>query len=550
MWLIMIENLHNPFIGTGIKPATYDSAGIKNAMAQCLSLGGVVQLEDATYTGIFSDSIDITQYPGVSVVGIKPTFTSTGNVSIATEVYTGGSRLQGFGFYGNNTSLPSPITNFGSNAIQGIELRDFLIQGTTGRALDFGAHNSIGLNLCNIDVMLMDCGSADYAAAFVNFANCDNITITTLNSSNLLSGGGVLFKSDVSSAVFIPGNSSISLMQQSYYRINTGVVFTASAGSLLNSLDVKRLQVNKYGQGSFTQNAVFTSASSSIAVTNCEELPVGMPINFTTTANGVTVNLTYVVLSVSATSGAGNITIAASPDSTAITATGSSTLSLVSSGFPNLSVISESSTSNVQSSAFQKLDLESINAVQLWCSRTKECIFNLAEISSSSDQNIVLRNTSNCTTYTQNAATKLDFDAVSAASHRNHGSYNGAPLQYLGWGVMNGHTVGSRGATVAAGAAAGSGATVSNSGGVYDNYGQITVTPAGTPTAGVVATLTFKIPKENACVILTPANAATNALSGAAKIRAQTTPRGTGFDLYVDTALVAGTTYIVNWQAP
>lgn len=563
------KNLNAPsgeIVGTyGYVPAGTTSSDI-HAVAAWVSAngGGTVHLQATIYTGstgTSSDDINCALYPGVSFVGVKPAFTSSGNVAISSEVYLSGTQLSGFGFYGNNIPLGTPIANFGSNAIQGIRIVDMLIANCARRALDFGATNSMGLNLCEIDVILMDCGPTDYAASFVNFANCDKLNVKSLCSLTFFTGGGVQFRADVNGAsVFIPGNSIINAFTQSYYRLNIGMVLGAGNNAYLNSLK-GNLQANKYaasGQTPFTQTATFAASSSSIAVTNCEELPVGMPVWFTATNGTIGVyyaNSAYFVLTRSAASGAGTVTIGASPIAAAFAAGSGAaglTLSMVSGGWPCLNVTADTSTAYVENNSFSKLDLESLGAPLAVLMHASASEFNFTAMEPTTSVPSIIQRSCNELKIKNIAPNVLiDFDAGSAATCVFEGVYKTPALMgdNVGAGVINGHFVGQRGNSVVVNANAGTGATVTNTAGTYSNKGQITlITGSASTAAGVLATLTYSVTKEHGCPTLTPVNAAANALTGSAKIRVQTTERGTGFDLYSDAVPAVSATYVFNWQ--
>lgn len=366
-WAIIGQQLLGMFPSiTGYRPATYTSDGIKSAMARCLAMGGgTVKLGSHVYTGstgTSADDIDVTQYPGVSVIGIKPWFTSTGDVPIATEIYAGGTNIVGFGFYGNNVSQASPAANFGANAIQGIKIADMLFSNCTRRALDFGAHNNMGLNLCEIDVICMDCGPADYAASFVNFANSKTgrgISVISLCSTSLLTGGGVYFGSDVSNVIFIPGNSAIRAFTQSYYRANRSIEVSAPSGCSLNQVDFYKPQVNRYGQAELSESVTMTNGSADIAVADSTQYIVGMPVQAVSTANGLTANYVYFVVS----SAANVITLSANPGGTAVVSTGALAQTLKCGGFANFSAAALGSISAMTTPGGLDLECGANNSV-------------------------------------------------------------------------------------------------------------------------------------------------------------------------------------------
>lgn len=101
--------------------------------------------------------------------------------------------------------------------------------------------------------------------------------------------------------------------------------------------------------------------------------------------------------------------------------------------------------------------------------------------------------------------------------------------------------------TIAAGAAAGTSPTVSITG--YDQTGHITIVVGTSPTTGHLATITFGSSKWQLTPrvpVIGPANA--NAAANAKIYADPAWVSTTGWRLYVDTALTAGTTYILSYR--
>jgi hypothetical protein len=125
-------------------------------------------------------------------------------------------------------------------------------------------------------------------------------------------------------------------------------------------------------------------------------------------------------------------------------------------------------------------------------------------------------------------------------SASNGGIITGSQSQILATGTP----------TITAGAGAGSSPSVSLASGSDDFQGQISYTPGTSPTASSAQfAVTFAIAKAGSFPVLSPANAAAQALSGAGAISLSASS-GTGFTVSSGTtALINGTNYLWNYRA-
>ena len=108
--------------------------------------------------------------------------------------------------------------------------------------------------------------------------------------------------------------------------------------------------------------------------------------------------------------------------------------------------------------------------------------------------------------------------------------------------------LGTGGTTVAAGTAAGTGATVALTPGSDDSHGQISITTGTDAATGTLATVTFGSGKAYSFPVITPANAAAQNLTGGA-IPAVGTSTGSSFTIVTGSSALGSSTgpYLYNY---
>lgn len=316
-------------------PQTLNNAGIlAAAVAAQAAGGGVVQLPAATIT--LTASLPL--LPGVTYNGAGFTVTGQGSPTL-----TGGTILKGDGtfplFAGNATDLGVPYSSSAaliSNWISGCGVSSMGLQnGSYG--IKCGALYQAGAQYGNFHDLFIQ-GCSVNAAWFENFAQCsfDRISVYGNFQGGQFMGSG--------QALWNFGNSHFQKLTGGASTANgSGRVwsFQARVASELNNLSIFDIG----GSGAAvtnTQAATMVSTSTAIGVTDLSQYAVGMPVNFSATANGFTGTQIYFVLSVSGTSGAGSITVGnfmgGTGGSTAIAATGSTAVNILTKGWPVLEV--------------------------------------------------------------------------------------------------------------------------------------------------------------------------------------------------------------------
>lgn len=518
----------------GLVPAGLTTSHIIDAMNYVAARGGgVVQLQPDTYT--YTASIPVIS--GVQVIGSQLSWTFTGDVPDTGWTYSEGTRILGTGtetaFYGNNVDAGSVNpAGFATDAISGFGLKDIVFENFAN-AIDVGAVNKMGLyNALFERIFLINSGWN-----LENFQQCIFRTIyANVNRTVVSSGRSIRFASSVPIATLVPGDSII----ENFFRRTNGVyhdsvMFEALAGCSLNNIIARRMHVNRYDTGEFSATATFDSTAN-ISVPDSSLWPVGLPVMFKSTVAGFTANYIYFVL----TSSANVITLGTYPGATAQTANASTTGTMYSGGFPNYQFLGRVTGGGLANGRFS-VTAEADAAVGIVGLNLTGYDIEVTDVLPNQHQHVVLRTAIQSSIRALTTNLKTDFDNGSSTVHFT--GRRGTITNRTGWGAWNGHFYGSPAVSIASGAANGVGGTAALSQ-ACDSQGVITITPSGTPSAGVVATITFGMAKEQGMVSLIPINAAANALQITANaVRMQDPPRTTGFDIVTDGALTAASVY-------
>jgi len=343
--------------------ATATDAGVRAAISALTTLGGGnVILPSGTIT--LSSSLPCGT--DVHVYGVQPILTNwTGagfNLGATGTILTG----SGFpAFACNNTPVGTGSGYQAAAQVQGFQVHDVGFTGFT-RAFDIGAQNSPGCYWCVFDNLYLS-GMTDWGMVLQNPNQTHLNGIFSVDNTT----GDILIQSSVESSVYEPGNSYLEFIYSNPLNNNShGIVLAAPGsdggnGSMLNLIHMVNVQVNRFGDTLVSQSATMSNSSTSIGVTDLSKFSVGMPLYFTSTANGFTANQLYFILSVSGSSGAGNITLGTSYYATsAITATGNTAITLNTYGFCNMEVRASNAqgSSRIYQTNFDGVDYEAASA--------------------------------------------------------------------------------------------------------------------------------------------------------------------------------------------
>lgn len=408
---------------TGV--AATDTANITAAATAANTAGGgIVVLR----SGAYHLNATLPIYAGVRYQGSPPVLNQT---TVTTGVYLAdgewtwqsGTILIGdatFAAFEANavdqgTSAPA---NLGNTQITGWGCERIAFDGFT-YGIHVGAQNIMGLVWSKLDQLYFK-NCSQWAVKLVNFAHLQVGQI-----ADMLCQNGQYYGANMDSNVFQPGNSYFNEL---YHlnprdgrdnRLTRGIVFEAisptGVGAALNENEVGRLQVNGYGRTLLSVTAGFTNTSTSITVPDGTKFAVDMPVTFTTTANGVTANQCYVVKSVSGNT----ITIATSRSAAALTATGTSNLTLTTYGFANIEVTSSQTSAVVRACKFAHVDSEGIATTALYAENIGVGEFHMSDLPATSLIDLVARKAAQSLFVSYNNA-KTDFDANSSIDFRGY----------------------------------------------------------------------------------------------------------------------------------
>ncbi len=321
-------------------------------------------------------SLIYTQYPDSGSATLD---TSKGTVLIGDGTFPAFSyNTQGISLSAATTAYGAPgtaasSTNFSNTAltgvgIVGIGLKNFSI------GIQAGSQYKMSFCYSYFDVCATDC--TQWGFWIENFQHCDGCQFYSFNNAI----GNAAFVAS-GSGYLAPGNSYwnsvLASVKQGINNIPIrNAVFLAYNSSALGSMAVGHLQGNRFSQISSTQAATMSNGSTSIGVTDLTAFAVGMPVTFSSTSNGFTVTQIYFVLSVSGSTGAGTITVGNTQPSlsatyqpvgylndnvyapTAISATGSTAINIITQGFPCIEVVGLDNSASVPSFTTLLLDAE------------------------------------------------------------------------------------------------------------------------------------------------------------------------------------------------
>lgn len=145
------------------------------------------------------------------------------------------------------------------------------------------------------------------------------------------------------------------------------------------------MQCNRFGGGGTAQAATMTNGSANIVVVDGSAYPVGMPVIFTSTANGFTQDRTYSVL----TRAGNTITVGNTRNGAAVVATGATAIQIRSNGFPNVEVVGGPG-SLVQHSQILHIDAEGFSTAQVYLENLGNCFINVTELNVANGLNSIV----------------------------------------------------------------------------------------------------------------------------------------------------------------
>lgn len=326
--------------------STPTGAAIKTALDSAYAAGGgIVRLLPITYT--LTEPLPI--YSGVWLMGEGAT------INPSTYAISGGTILVGDGTFAafeyNAFDLGSNLTNAQIKAglLNNIRIESLGIKNFTFGLHFGGLYNPAFMHSIFRNLVITNC--TDWAVYAENFGYSffENIVSRFCNNGQWYCGSA--------GANYNFGNSNFRRVFNEMGSGGTprGIVFCSrGTSSAFNDLIVQDVQSNS-NYGSTTQAATMSNGIADITITDGTKFQLGMPVTVSATANGFTQNRIYFVSSV-----IGNVIQLANTSGygTAISATGSSAVNIVTYGWPALEIAAFDSSASVQSSSFASIDVE------------------------------------------------------------------------------------------------------------------------------------------------------------------------------------------------
>lgn len=410
---------------TGV--AATDWANINTAVAAASAVIGLsgkptrVVLQSGQYN---LGSHTITAVAGLTLEG-APLMQTQSVTTTATYIadgpwtYGGGTLLYGDGtapaISANTSDAGSSGSNVGTTQISGFYVKNLAFDTFT-YGIWVGAKNVMGLVWGGLDNLYFKNCSV-WGIKLVNFVHLDIGRIETTLCQN-----GQYYGVAMDALDYQGGNSTF---RELYHlvpndgrdnRLCRNIVFEVQPGTTgaaaMNELDAQRIQSNCYNRTLLSDTVTFTSSSTSATVADGTKYAVGMPVTFTTTADGYTANQVYVVLSVSSNT----LTFGNNRNASAISATGSGNLTLNTYGYPCVEVVGvNSTTAKVQGSRFPHLDLEGKATTALYVENGLTSDFGITSVPTTLTTGLVVRNTGS-SRFTSRPSIQTDIDANSTGS--------------------------------------------------------------------------------------------------------------------------------------
>lgn len=434
--------------GTGNYNATgtNDQIPIQNAINAANSAGGgTVYIKH----GVYHLGACVTPKNNVRVIGDRPGLTGFDGQSNDYWTFDGtGTVLQNdvagtsSAFCFNTSPSSNPALYATSNSLSHATFEDLGFFQFT-RAFDIGSQNNPGLYwgvLRNIYIS----SSTQWGVHFENFSESWFDNIHSVSNTT----GDQWYASTVNQANYEPGNSQFHQIYSSpLNNLARGVVFAAPGAesnnqSGLNSIKVTNLQVNRFRDTLTTQTITPQNTTTNINVTDLTKFTPGMPFWVTTTADGLTANLMYFVLTQSGSSGSGTITAGTSATATAITYTASTALTMNSYGFANVELAGNLGTVTKSSvnAIILGLDVEGNASMGVYDEDSVDATYQITVSALHNGPSAVVTRSANSPVFINNGQLVTDIDGNSGTQPTWVGSI-GTALQKTPRGVIYGSTL-------------------------------------------------------------------------------------------------------------
>ncbi len=257
-------------------------------------------------------------------------------------------------------------------------------------------------------------------------------------------------------------NTSASIAATNTFAANDRVSFSATTGTsggqvvagTIYYVSATGLSGSAFQVSTTVGGAVITFNASGtpnvqiakFAVTDGTKFAVGMPVQFSATANGFTQWRTYFVLSVSTNV----LTVSLTFGGNAVTSTGNTAVNIVTQGFPGIEVIALPGA-QINAHIFNNLDAESAGTTAIAIQNVAGSIFSINQLpgTAQSTMGVTGRGLVDCQILSPNG-TNTDFDNnANSSAVQYSGARQGTSVGYMGAGIwydaVSGNTVLSNG---------------------------------------------------------------------------------------------------------
>jgi hypothetical protein len=434
-----------------------NSTALQGAVASAAAAGGGVVFIPA-FASPIPISTPVAPASGVAIVGAMPQLnyiTNSATIPDSNAVLTNGAGTvldcnAGAGFQWNKTALgvwatptgfvQAGLTNF---AIRNIGFSNY------SRAIDAGNTNNPAGWYAEFENLYMSSGT-DWGFWITNFQHCKFRRIYAFSNTT----GQQYYGNDVPSTTLQPGNSVwedlYAVTPSTNTNLSRGVVWFIQQGQQNEGL-INRVQSNRLNATVVTQAATMTNTSANIGVTDVSRFPVNTPVTFSATQNGFFINEIYFVVSNPGGSGAGNITISLTVGGTAVAATGSTAVNIITQGFAAVEVVALSGAA-ISSHDFNNVDVEGGGTCAIIAQNVQTSKIEISQVPSAvqTTQSLCARALQFSTVFSR-ASINTSWDGNSGSSHlygnRSAGSVGGGAVAHnppgiyydagLGYTVMN-----------------------------------------------------------------------------------------------------------------
>jgi hypothetical protein len=417
---------------------------IQAAINALSATGGTVYLGAGTYT-INNALVPVS---GVSLIGVRQTYPSTTGIIGNAFTISGGTILVAGSATVAIASNTANLSTSGTWAagglpvglLTGADFKNLAFSGFSSIAIQIGGQNNAGCGFCSFEwLFFKSCGTA---MQIKNFALCN---FQHLTATACTQGG--IFQSAVAASVDQIGNSWFNDLnfdgQGANQNLNRPWIFgvdSAVSNANLNEIHATDIGYYNSGRSSVSQTATL-NGTTTVAVTSGASFPVGMPVQFTSSADTTFVTgRSFFVL----TQVGNNLTLGNYRGGSALTASGSTSPTIQQYGFPGLDLGGISPVAGaITASSFTGLDLEGPSCAVCYVEDGENVVVELHEVSQAANViHVVLRQSLFVSIGGFAAPITLDMDgfnpgtnrlmgpAINSASGGNIGKNNGAAGLY------------------------------------------------------------------------------------------------------------------------